>query len=79
MDYANVGDVVTYCESGDRLKVEVIEARDKPEGKAMGEEYKVKLLEVISSDDQTLHPGLEFIVWRAKEGHPQFGGWYFKN
>lgn len=80
MEYASVGQVLEYRESGERLKVEVLEARNKPSSNGtLGEEYKLRLLEVLASSEPTPKVGLEFTVWRAKEGHPQFGSWYFKN
>lgn len=74
---AKIGDVMHYRESGDKFKVEVLGIQEKPYGNTVGDEYRLRILEVI--DTNARNPpasGLEFSVWKAKADGNQFGGWY---
>lgn len=72
---AKRGDIKYYHESGAIFKVEVLEALKKDYANTAGEEYKLKLLEVI--DSHRFHApktGIEFVVWRA-ENSGGYAGW----
>ena len=77
---AKVGEVKFYHEMGNVYKVEVLEAREILSGKKAGEEYKLKVLEVINFNDKMFKEsikqskGSEFSVWTAK-GAGANAGW----
>lgn len=79
MAYASVGDVVIYCESGDKFRVKVLGVQEKPSEGTLGEEYRLKVLEVLANPGPLTKEGLEFAVWSAKRSSPQFGSWYFRH
>jgi len=65
---AQPGDIKFYHESGDIFKVEVLDVRGRACGKTLGNEYKLRLLEVIATTAKNPpKPGLEFTVWEAKD------------
>jgi hypothetical protein len=71
-----VGDIKYYHDSGDIFKVEVLGVQERNYGKALGEEYKLRLLEVV--DTTAKNPptsGLEFAVWKAKDAGG-YAGWH---
>jgi hypothetical protein len=73
---AKRGDIRFYHEAGCRWRVEVLDAKRKDEGNTKGEEYRLKILEVISESRFGDRPeiGLEFSVWRAE--NTCYAGWH---
>ena len=73
---AKKGDVKYYHESGDIWRVEVLEVQRKDYGKTPGEEYSLKLLEVLSTNARNPpKAGIEFSVWKA-ENAGGYAGWF---
>lgn len=73
---AKKGDVKYYHESGVVWKVEVLNFRKTDYGKTPGEEYTLKILEVINSGNfKPQEKGLEFSVWMA-ENAGAYAGWF---
>ncbi len=71
-----VGDIKYYHESGDVFKVEVLNIQERNYGKTLGEEYKLRLLEVIRTNaGNPPTSGLEFAVWKAKNADG-YTGWH---
>lgn len=66
-----------YHECGVILKVEVLDRQEKSYGPTAGEEYSLKLLEVIDRGSFAKAPkvGLEFTVWKALEDGG-YAGWH---
>ncbi|MBI2564619.1 hypothetical protein HYV79_01365 [Candidatus Woesearchaeota archaeon] len=65
---AKVGDTKYYHESGDVYKVEVLDVQERAYEKTIGEEYKLRILEVVDTDVKNPPTcGLEFVVWKAKD------------
>jgi len=69
MAKAKVGDIKYYHESGNIFEVEVLDVQERNYGKTIGEEYKLRLLGVVSvnNTENPLNSGLEFAVWKSKE------------
>ena len=73
---AKRGDVKYYHESGVIWKVEVLDATKKLYGKTPGEEYQLRILEIIDSGNfKPREKGLEFSVWMA-ENAGAYAGWF---
>jgi len=72
---AKKGEIKYYHESGAIFKVEVLDARRADYGDTHGEEYRLKVLEVIDANRFTPpEKKLEFCVWRA-ENSGGYAGW----
>ena len=73
---AKRGDIKYYHESGVIWKVEVRDTRKVDYAKTPGEEYTLKILEVIESGNfKPQQKGLEFSVWMA-ENAGAYAGWF---
>jgi len=73
---AKKGDIKFYHESGDIWRVEVLEAKRKDYGNSRGEEYRLKLLEIIDTTaGNPPEKGLEFTVWKAEDAG-SYAGWH---
>lgn len=77
---ANVGDIKYYYEMGNTFKVEVLNVQEKTVRETLGEEYTLKVLEIIKTNsiiEKNIYPesGGKFSVWKAKNAGV-YGGWY---
>ena len=76
MTDAKVGDIKYYHDSGDIFKVEVLDVQERAYGKTIGEEYKLRLLEVVYTNAKNRPTsGLEFAVWKVKDVGA-YAGWH---
>ena len=66
-----VGDIKFYHEQREIYEVKVLNIQEKAEGKTLGEEYLLKVLEIVRKNQFITEKartivGEEFSVWRAK-------------
>jgi len=73
---AKRGNIKYYHESGDIWKVEVLDVKKQDYGNTPGEEYSLKLLEIINTNAKNPpKTGIEFSVWKA-ENSGGYAGWH---
>jgi len=81
--YANVDDIKYFHGEGEIFKVKVLGIRELCSGKELGEEYKLKILNVINTTAKKNKPesGDEFSVWAAKEmgAYEAYRSWHLLN
>lgn len=66
MTYAK-GDIKYYHNCGDVFMVEIVDSVEKSYASLLGDEYRLKILEVQKSVSKYVpRVGLEFIIWRAR-------------
>jgi hypothetical protein len=74
-----VEEIKFYHEMGEIYKVRVLNIQEKAEGKTLGEEYSLKVLEIVRknqfiTEKARAKVGEEFSVWRAKNAGG-YEGW----
>lgn len=75
-----VGEIKFYHEDGEIYKVKVLNIQEKAEGKTLGDEYSLKVLEIMrknrfTSEESRAKVGEKFSVWRAKNVGC-YAGWH---
>ena len=72
---AKVHDIKYYHESGDILKVEILNARKRNYGINRGISYNLKVLEIVKDNTGVNNNvGYKFEVWKSLDSGGQ-GGW----
>ena len=81
--YAKLDDVKYFHGEGEIFQVKVIGIQELAAGKQPGEEYKLKILNVIQTTAKKNKPksGDEFSVWSAKdmEKYEAYRSWHLLN
>lgn len=79
MAEAKVGEIKYYHEAGDIFKVEVLNIQERNYGTADGDEYSLRLIEIVRTTAKNPpSSGLEFAVWKARDARG-YSGWHLLN